>query len=120
MIENPYLPEIVRIKGIKKETEDIKTFTLEYRCQFKSGQFFEIGINGIGESPFTAASSPNDDFQVSIKKIGRLTTAIHELDIGDMLTMRGPYGNSFPLDKIKGKHLLFIGGGIGLPPLRSL
>lgn len=119
-MENPYLPEITKIKKIKKETEDVKTFTLDYKPIFKPGQFFEIGINGIGEAPFTAASSPKEHFQVSIKRIGKLTGAIHKLKVGDRLTIRGPYGNSFSIEKLRGKHILFVGGGIGLPPLRSL
>jgi len=117
---NPYIPDVVKIKKIKKETEDIKTFTLNYKPVFKAGQFFEVGINEVGEAPFTAASSPKEHFQVSIKKVGKLTWAIHNLRVGDSLTIRGPYGDSFPIDKMKGKNILFIGGGIGLPPLRSL
>ena len=118
--KSPYLPKIVKIKKVKQETEDIKTFTLDYKPIFKPGQFFEIGINGIGEAPFTAASASKKHFQASIKRTGKLTEAIHQLKAGDKLTIRGPYGNSFPIEKIKGKNMLFIGGGIGLPPLHSL
>jgi len=119
-MKSPYLPEIVRIKKIKQETEDIKTFMLDYKPVFKPGQFFEIGINGIGEAPFTAASASKENFQTSIKRTGKLTEAIHKLKAGSKLTIRGPYGNSFPVERIKGKNMLFIGGGIGLPPLHSL
>ena len=119
-MKSPYLPKTAGIKEIKNETKDIKTFVLNYKAKFMPGQFFEIGINGMGEAPFTAAAAPGENFHASIKKVGRLTGALHELKPGDKLTIRGPYGNSFPYERIKGKNILFIGGGIGLPPLRSL
>jgi NAD(P)H-flavin reductase len=52
--------------------------------------------------------------------VGRVTHALHQLNQGDLIGFRGPYGNHFPLDRLKGKNLLFVGGGIGLAPLRSL
>lgn len=120
MNKSPYLPEIVKIKRIKQETNDVKTFTLGYKPKFEPGQFFETGIAGVGEAPFTAASVPGEELQLSIKKIGSVTSALHSLKPGDKLTIRGPYGNGFPYEELKGKDLLFIGGGIGLPPLKSL
>ncbi len=120
MSKSPYLPETVKIKKIKQETADIKTFTLIYKPNFIVGRFFEIGITGVGEAPFTPSSIPGEDFEMSVKKIGSLTSALHNLKRGDKVTIRGPYGDGFPYDKLKGKNLLFIGGGIGLPPLKSL
>lgn len=120
MKNSPYLPETVKVKRIKDETIDVKTITLDYKPEFKPGQFFEVGLAGTGEAPFTVASAPNEEFSMSIKNVGRVSGAIHNLRVGDELTIRGPYGNGFPYDKFKGHNLLFIGGGIGLPPLRSL
>ena len=78
---------------------------------------------GVSEGMFSITSSPtNKEYQeFSIKKCGALTDYLHSLQVGDEITVRGPYGNHFPVeDKLKGKNLLFIAGGIGLAPLRSV
>ena len=78
---------------------------------------------GISEAMFSITSSPtNKEYQeFSIKKCGQLTDYLHSLKVGDQITVRGPYGNNFPVDtELKGKNLLFIAGGIGLAPLRSV
>jgi len=78
---------------------------------------------GVSEGMFSITSSPtNKEYQeFSIKKCGQLTDYLHSLEVGDEITVRGPYGNHFPVeDKLKGKNLLFIAGGIGLAPLRSV
>ncbi|MEW6087119.1 MAG: FAD/NAD(P)-binding protein [bacterium] len=117
------------IKNIIQETFDIKTFQLVFKdkaegrdFKFLPGQFCEFSVFGAGEATFCLASSPTrpEFIECSIKKIGKVTSAIHELKEGDIAGLRGPYGNSFPLELIKEKNLLFIGGGIGLAPLRSL
>ena len=119
-MNSPYQPETVKIIDISEETLDVKTFTLDYSLDYLPGQFFEVGLYGVGEAPITCSSSPTDKhLQITVKKIGKVTSALHGLKKGDMLTIRGPYGNSFPFDDVKGEDLLFIGGGIGLPPLKS-
>ncbi|MBQ6601309.1 MAG: FAD/NAD(P)-binding protein, partial [Clostridia bacterium] len=78
---------------------------------------------GVGEAMFSITSSPtNKEYQeFSIKKCGVLTDYLHDLQVGDEITVRGPYGNNFPVDtELKGKNLLFVAGGIGLAPLRSV
>jgi NAD(P)H-flavin reductase len=77
---------------------------------------------GIGEAPFCISSSPTrrDHLEFTAQQVGRLTNALHRLSAGTEIGFRGPYGNSFPLDFLQGKNLVFIGGGIGLAPLRSL
>ena len=89
---------------------------------FQAGQFAEYSILGSGEATFCISSRPTrmDHLEFSVMKAGRVTEAIHELNEGDEIGFRGPYGNWFPLDIMKGKNLVFIGGGIGLAPLRSL
>ena len=82
-----------------------------------------VCVPGIGEAMFSITSSPtNKEYQeFSIKKCGLLTDCLHSLEVGDEITVRGPYGNNFPVDtELKGKNLLFIAGGIGLAPLRSV
>ncbi len=127
-MKNEYLPKIAVIENIAREAPDVKTFTLRLKhesggkLKYKPGQFMMLSLPGYGEAPFTFASSlaVNGRFQVTVKKLGSLTAALHNLREKDAVGVRGPYGNSFPLDKIKNKDLLFIAGGIGMAPLRSL
>ncbi len=120
MDKNPYLPKIVKIRNVIQDTEDIKTFVLDYKPNFVPGQFYMIGLVGFGEAPFTASSASGTFLEVSIKKIGSLTSELHKLKKNDVVTLRGPYGNGFPYEQLSGKNLLLVGGGIGLAPLKSL
>ena len=126
---NVYLPHLAVIDKIIDETYDTKTFQFNFKDEklreeftFDSGQFALISIFGIGEAPFCISSSPTrrDYLECSIRRVGRLTRALHRLGVGAEIGFRGPYGNCFPLDFLKGKNLVFVGGGIGLAPLRSL
>ncbi len=127
---NPYLPLKAEILSIKQETTsqdlDIKTYKLKfedgYRMDFLPGQFIELSIPGIGEAPFGFASNPleKEFIELSIKRTGLLTDAVHSLKVSDKVWIRGPFGNSFPIDKIKGNDLIYIAGGLGLAPLRPL
>lgn len=128
-MENIYLPNFARIKDIQNETYDTKTFELEFvdpqvreSFRFKSGQFLEVSVPGVGEAPFGLASNPNhpETFRFTVRAVGSVTHAFHQLKVGDVIGVRGPFGNGFPFDEVKGKNILFVGGGIGLPPLRSL
>src|SRR5512135_802213 len=85
------------------------------------GQFAEVSIPGVGEAPISISSPPSNGkrFQMTIRKIGQVTNAIHELSVGDKVGIRGPYGTSFPMKDLAGKKLLFVLGGIGLVPARS-
>lgn len=124
-----YQPALMSIEKIKEETPDVKTFKmvfldpiLKHTFQFRAGQFCEISVFGEGEATFCIASSPSWQgfIECSIKKAGKVTQAIHQLDEGDIVGFRGPYGNSFPIEKMQKKDIIFIAGGIGLAPLRSL
>ena len=121
---NIYLPELVSIEEILEETRDIKTFRLKRPGNFhyRPGQFAEVFVPGRGEAPFSITSSPTEELylEFSIKKTGTVTEALHRLNPGEMVGVRGPYGNGFPIESLQGWNLLFIGGGIGLAPLRSL
>ncbi len=128
-MENIYSPNLAEITDIRQETPDIKTFKLKFQDQavqdsfnYKPGQFVEFSVFGEGESPFCLSNSPTrkSGIECSIKKMGKVTQALHELDIGDTIGIRGPYGNGFPIADLKDKNLLFVAGGIGLAPLRSL
>ena len=126
---NVYLPHLAVIEKIVDETSDTKTFHFNFKDEklstdftFESGQFCMLSILGIGEAPFCISSSPTrrDHLECSIREVGRLSRALHRLGVGAEIGFRGPYGNSFSLNFLQGKNLVFVGGGIGLAPLRSL
>jgi len=127
--DNVYLPHIVVIEKIIEETPAVRTFHFNFKDEklrqeftFESGQFGELSIFGVGEATFCIASSPTrkDYLECAVNRVGRVTNALHRLGVGAEMGFRGPYGNSFPLDFMQGKNLVFIAGGIGLAPLRSL
>lgn len=121
------IPEIVTIDEIKDEIEDVKTFYLSFdnkevdkNFRIKSGQFVMCTVFGSGEFAVSLPPSPeNDRFHLSVRKVGKVTNALHELQPGDKLGIRGPFGNGFPFEEIKGKNVIYVAGGIGLIPLRS-
>jgi sulfhydrogenase subunit gamma (sulfur reductase) len=129
VLDETLLPTIIRVIGIAEETSDVRTLELEFQDPaegkafgFAPGQFCLISVFGTGEAPFCIASSPlvKDYFEVTVKKLGKVTTAIHDLEIDDILGFRGPYGNSFPLEDIKGRDVVVAAGGIGIAPLRPV
>ncbi len=124
--DNPYLPKLARIADIKDEVPGaraIKTFRVEFLdgdgFEHDCGQCAMISVFGKGESMISIASAPmiKDYKQFSIMRTGRVTTAIHDMRVGDVIGVRGPYGNTFPLDRWNGRNLVFIGGGVGLAPI---
>lgn len=127
---NPYLPLKAEILSIIQETTspdlDIKTYKLKfedgYKMDFMPGQFIELSIPGTGEAPFGFASNPleKDFIELSIKRTGLLTDAIHALKPGNKVWIRGPFGNTFPIEQMEGNDLIYIAGGLGLAPLRPL
>ena len=89
---------------------------------YKPGQFVEVSIAGVGEAPISISSSPTQKggFELVVRKIGNVTRKIHNLSTGSKVGIRGPYGNGcYPVEKARGKNLVFICGGIGLVPQRS-
>lgn len=127
MSSNPLLPQVAVVEEITGETADIKTFKVTAPnggspFTFLPGQCAMLSVPPVGEALFSITSSPTDSeyLEFSIKKTGLVTDYLHEIEEGNQLGLRGPYGNGFPLPLFKDKNLLFIGGGIGLAPLRSL
>lgn len=121
---NALLPVKGKIRNITQETSDIKTFhisTLDDRLPFQlePGQLVMLSILGVGEAIFSASVGDNC-LEVTVKRVGIVTNALHEVEVGQTVGIRGPYGNGFPLTHCQGKDLLFIAGGIGLAPVRSL
>ncbi len=128
-MKNIYLPELVTIEDIIDEAPDVMTFRLVFKdearrdsFEFKTGQFGLYSALGLGESTFCIASPDTRKgyIQCTFRKSGRVTGALAALSIGDTMGFRGPYGNAFPIEEWKGKNLVFVAGGIGLPPVRSV
>jgi NAD(P)H-flavin reductase len=124
-----YTPYLMRIEEVRDETPDVKTLKLRFlepamqeRFSFRAGQFGLYSAFGEGESTFCIASPPTwrDHIQCTFRAVGKVTEALRRKDAGDVIGFRGPYGNSFPLESFAGKNLLFVVGGIALPPLRCV
>jgi len=129
--ENPYVPMPVEVIKIITEvdTKDIKTFRLaflnkedEERFRYIPGQFAELSVYGKGESPIGIASSPTQKgyIEFTVQKAGVVTTALHEMEEGTLMGVRGPLGNSWPLEYLEGKNIVVVGGGFAFTTLRSL
>jgi sulfhydrogenase subunit gamma (sulfur reductase) len=122
-----FMPVVAKIKSVVQLTALEKVFTIQLpqgmSLDHRPGQFVEVSMLGTGEAPISISSSPsrsNGTFELCVRKVGDVTQAIHRLQTGDMLGVRGPFGHGFPYEKFRGKDILFAPGGLGLAPLRSL
>ncbi len=129
MSENIYKPYLMEIEKVTDEAPDVRTFRLKFKNKedaekfnFKAGQFGEYSVLGEGESTFCIASAPTrkDYIECTFRRTGKVTGALANLEAGDTMGFRGPYGNVFPIEEWKGKNLLYIAGGIALPPMRCV
>lgn len=119
----------MQVAEVISETPDTTTFKLLFKDEevkntfdFKAGQFAEYSVFGEGECTFCIASSPTrkDYIECSFKKAGKVTAALTRVNTGDTIGFRGPYGNYFPVEEMKGSNVVFISGGIGLAPVRCV
>lgn len=121
---SPYEPLLGNVVGVRTETPTIKTFVIEppEPFVFKAGQFAQVTLPGVGESPFTPSSDPAhpERLEFTVIRTGRVTDQLHHVETGDQLGVRGPFGHGYPIDDMEGRHVLIVGGGCGLAPLRSL
>lgn len=124
---NIYQPDLMEVLDVQQQTADVKSVRVRFRdetsiddFQFRVGQFGMFSLFGYGESTFNICSSSNwkDFVEFCFRRTGRVTEALWSLEKNDTIGFRGPYGNSYPMDKWVGKNLIFIGGGIAMPPLR--
>ncbi len=126
MEESIFESEKATIVGVTKLTQQEKLFKIQMDngqpLNHMPGQFVELYIPGYGEAPFSVTSSPTKSgpFELCVREVGRVTKQLHRMEEGDKIGIRGPFGNGFPVDFLKGEDILFIGGGLGLAPLRSL
>ena len=127
MSESIYAPEMARLTDARPLTELEKLFKIELpggrSLGHAPGQFVMLSIPGVGEAPISITSSPsrsNGHFELCVRRMGDVTTALHRLEPGAFVGIRGPFGHGFPIDEMRGKDILFAPGGLGLAPLRSL
>jgi NAD(P)H-flavin reductase len=125
---SPEKPGPAEIIAIEQDTLDTKTFTVRYldkelqkSFRFVPGKFMMVSIFGFGEMPISISSSPykTDSMKFTVVNVGNVTNAMHSLKKGAVIGLRGPFGNGFPLQKMRKKNIVFVGGGCGLAPLRS-
>lgn len=123
---NPFKPRLLRIAALRDETPDVRTLQLQPADRaaappWAPGQFGEFSALGAGEAVFAIANSPTraEFIECSFRAVGKVTNALRNLSVGQVIGFRGPYGNCFPAEQWKGRDLVFIGGGIGMAALRS-
>lgn len=126
---NPYQPYLARIARIQRMVPDNHLFQLRFlddafndRWTHRPGQFVELSVIGTGEAPISICSSPSRRgfIELCVRRVGRLTDALYRLSMNDLVGVRGPYGNGFPVEEMEGHDLLIVAGGLGMAPLRSL
>ncbi len=126
---NPYLPYTARIVRIDKSVPDNYVFYFRFEdpkvaetFDYKPGQFLEITVLGTGEAPISLSSSPTRKgiIETCVRRMGRVTNALYRLKENSIVGIRGPFGNGYPIDELKGENVLLVAGGLGMAPLRSL
>lgn len=124
--QSPFLPRQAEVITAESLSEKERLFRLRLtdgrRLDHQPGQFVEVSVLGIGEAPISLSSSPtrDDSFELGVRAVGNVTRAMHRLKPGETLGIRGPFGNGYPVSRLLGQDLLFVAGGIGLFPLRSM
>ncbi|HUT20373.1 MAG TPA: FAD/NAD(P)-binding protein [Anaerolineae bacterium] len=126
---NPMEPDLATITGIRDLATGIKLFQVKLNdpeasaaFDYAPGQFAEVSAFGVGESPFgiTSTRERGETIEFAVNRIGTVTEALHRMDVGDVVGLRGPLGNSFPMEAFKGEDVVILGGGIGGAPLRPV
>ena len=123
---SPYVPRPATLVAKKQLSDYVTLFTFEQDngkpLAHKPGQFIQLSIYGVGEAPFSISSPPEQKnvFELAVRKIGAVTQALHNIEPGQKVAIRGPYGSFFPVQQFVGKDTLFVAGGLGYIPLRSL
>lgn len=124
MQENPYMPITAELEEVIDETPTIKTLAIRpvESMPFKAGQFIQLTYPGVGEAPFTPSSNPNSPQrqEITVLRTGKVTDLFHQAKAPMTLAVRGPFGKGYPIEKLYGKEVLLVGGGVGLAPLRAL
>src|SRR5512135_2459364 len=126
-MDNLYLADLMEVTAVREQTPDLKSVKVGFldpqrqrESSFRVGRFGIFSVFGAGESTFNICSSSNwkDHVEFCFRKVGRVTEAMWKIEVGDVIGFRGPYGNGYPMDVWKGRDLIFLGGGIAMPPIR--
>lgn len=126
-MQNLYKPDLMEVTAVRQHTPDVKSVSIRFRdpgraaaFRFRVGQFGIFSAFGSGEAPFNICSSSNwtDRIEFCFRKVGRVTEDLWGIEEGDTIGFRGPYGNGYPMEQWRGKDLIFLGGGIAMPPIR--
>ncbi len=122
---SPYVPRMARILDATQMTETERFFRLQMEdgpLEYEPGQFVSVTVFGLGEAPISICSSPTQGevFELTVRSVGLVTNALKQFKKGDRLGVRGPFGNHFDYDVMKGQDIIFVAGGLGLAPTRSL
>ena len=127
MKKNLYKPDLMEVVEVQRQTPDVKSVRVRFRdgerardFSFRVGQFGQFSLFGSGEATFNICSSSNwkDYIEFCFRRTGRVTETLWQIDKGDTIGFRGPYGNGYPMEAWEGRNLIFIGGGIAMPPIR--
>ncbi len=126
-MKSQYKPDLMEILQVQRQTKDVKSVRVRFRdparardFSFRVGQFGMFSAFGFGESTFNICSSSNwkDYLEFCFRRTGKVTEALWQAEKGDTIGFRGPYGNGYPVEAWEGRNLIFIGGGIAMPPIR--
>jgi sulfhydrogenase subunit gamma (sulfur reductase) len=126
---NPYQPQLARITNVSPMVEDNHLFTFRFvrdevagSFHHRPGQFVMLSVPGTGEAPISVSSSPTRAgvLELCVRRVGRVTNGLYRLAPNDLVGIRGPYGNGYPMEVLEGSDLLLVAGGLGMAPLRSL
>ena len=118
--ENPYLPKPYKVIDFHRETTDNFTLTVDMKIKHEPGQFVQVSVPGMGESPISICSDSQDFIKLNIREVGNVTNAISKLKKGSTIFVRGPYGKGYPMEHLKGNDIIIIGGGCGVAPLKCV
>lgn len=117
---NPYQPTATKVVENYRETPENFTLTLSARFKHEPGQFVQVYLPRIGECPISICSTTGQPLTLHVRQVGNMTTALAKLKKGDEVFVRGPYGRGYPMDQMRGKDLIIVGGGCGVAPLKSV
>ncbi|MGE5554298.1 MAG: FAD/NAD(P)-binding protein [Betaproteobacteria bacterium] len=129
VLKNVYQPHLARLVRKHRLSGDTTLFAFRFedpdlaeRFAYRPGQFMEVSVLGVGEAPISISSTPTRPgvIELVVRRVGRVTEALHRLEPNALVGLRGPYGNGWPLERICGQDLVIIAGGLGMAPLRSL
>jgi len=114
-----YKPTLVKIESIEIQTKDEVLIRVNHSIEAQPGQFLQISVMGVGEAPISICSHQEEYFEISVRSVGNVTSALCNLKKGDKIGIRGPFGRGYPVQLFKGDSIIMVGGGCGVAPMRS-